>query len=148
MTFKILHQIHTDKTCQREVQKITFLLRFTEKSFQYIDVYKNFFRSTILRVQEKPYNIRMHSSRMRAVRFSGRLWGGGAVCLGGGVCPRGCLSSGGVCLGRGCLSGGCTPPGPEEDTPLGPEADTSRPVHAGIHPPTVDRILAVYCCGR
>ena len=67
----------------------------------------------------------MHSSRIRTIRYSGRLIGGrgGGVCLGcvcpGGVCPRG----GGVCPGRvpaqeevstqggvhprGCLAGGC-----------------------------------------
>ena len=38
----------------------------------------------------------MHSSRMRTVRCSGRLWGvGEGVCLGvsaqGGVCPGECL---------------------------------------------------------
>ena len=70
----------------------------------------------------------MHSSRMRTVRYSGRLMAG--VCLSGG-----CLPSGGVCLPRwvsaqvgvcpegvstqgggewvsawGCLPRGCTPP--------------------------------------
>ena len=45
---------------------------------------------------------RMHSSRMRTVRYSGRLRGGG--CLPGGVCL------GGVCLGGGCLPGGKHPP--------------------------------------
>ena len=48
---------------------------------------------------------RMHSSRMRTVRCSGRL-GEGGVCLGrvylGGGLP-------GRCLPRGCLPGGCLP---------------------------------------
>ena len=47
----------------------------------------------------------MNSSRMRPVRCSGHLWGGGGVCLGG-CLPRGCLS-GGVWLG----GGGCLPAG-------------------------------------
>ena len=70
---------------------------------------------------------RMHSSRMRTVRCSGHLDGGGWLpakrCLlqwpsRGGVClprkmsaPGGCLPEGG-CLPRGCLCRGCQP-----DTP-------------------------------
>ena len=58
----------------------------------------------------------MHSSRMRTVRCSGRLWGGGVlpredlprgdVCLGG-CLPRGVFAHGVVCLG-GVVTG---PPG-------------------------------------
>ena len=44
----------------------------------------------------------MHSSRMRTVRCSGRLGGGG--CLPGGCLPRGLSAQ----LG-GCLPGGCRP---------------------------------------
>ena len=50
---------------------------------------------------------RMHSSRMRTVRCSGRLLGG--VCLGG-VCPRGfCLLPGGVSSQEDVCPGGCLP---------------------------------------
>ena len=47
---------------------------------------------------------RMHSSRMRTVRCSGRQWEEGG-CLPRGVCPRGCLPNGEgeVCLGSVCL---------------------------------------------
>ena len=52
---------------------------------------------------------RMHSSRMRIIRCSGRLgwrFACGGVCLGeGSVCPKVGPAQGGVCLG-------CTPPGP------------------------------------
>ena len=43
------------------------------------------------------YQTRMHSSRMRTVRFSGRRGGlasGQEGCLPGGVCPGGCLPGG------------------------------------------------------
>ena len=70
---------------------------------------------------------RMHSSRMRTVRSSGRMMGGGGVCPRGvcpsggvprgcawGVFPGGCLP-GGVCLGAVCLRDvclrGCLPVG-------------------------------------
>ena len=62
----------------------------------------------------------MHSSRMRTVRSSGRLWGGGG-CLLGGVCSGGVSSGGcllwGMCLllggsaPRGCLLPGVSAPG-------------------------------------
>ena len=60
----------------------------------------------------KSNKTRMHSSRMRTVRCSGRLPGGG--CLHGGVLP-------GVCLGGGCLRKGVYTPSPD------PEADTPPP---------------------
>ena len=55
--------------------------------------------------------IRMHSSRMRTVRSSGRILGrggGGGVCSGGSAprgvsAPSGCLCSGGVSALGGCL---------------------------------------------
>ena len=51
----------------------------------------------------------MHSSGLHTVRCSGRLGGGGGVCLGG-VCLGGSLVSAwgasGVCMGGVCL-GGC-----------------------------------------
>ena len=62
---------------------------------------------------------RMHSSRMRTVRCSGRRGGGGVcipACTGQGVCIPVCTGWGGVsqhALGRGCLprgvcaQGGC-----------------------------------------
>ena len=58
----------------------------------------------------------MHSSRMRTVRNSGRIWGGGSaprggVCLGGllwGVSAAGGVSAPGG--GSGCLLGGCLLP--------------------------------------
>ena len=56
---------------------------------------------------------RMHSSRMRTVRSSGRIWGG--VCSGWDVsalgvsAPGGVWSQGGMCLVLGC--GGCLVPG-------------------------------------
>ena len=58
---------------------------------------------------------RMHSSRMRIVRSSGRIWGGvwsgrvsglgRGVSAPGGVSAAGgwCLLLGGICSGRGCL---------------------------------------------
>ena len=49
---------------------------------------------------------RMHSSRMRTVRCSGRLLGQG------GVCPGRVSAWGGCLLGGGCLPDGCTPPFP------------------------------------
>ena len=49
---------------------------------------------------------RMHSSRMRTVRCSGRL---GGVCLGG-VCPGLCVSlEWGVCPEGGVFLEGCLP---------------------------------------
>ena len=55
---------------------------------------------------------RMHSSRMRTVRCSGRVGGG---CLPRGVSTQGELSGyGGICLGVsawGCLPRGCLPKG-------------------------------------
>ena len=67
----------------------------------------------------------MHSSRIRTVRCSGRRGGMSAwgVCAGGWVSARGISAQGGVYpsmhwVGR-----------------------LSAPVHAGIHPPPVDRIL-------
>ena len=89
---------------------------------------------------------RMHSSRMRTVRYSG-CWGrgcvfqhalGGGVCVSqhaqGGVCPGGCLSEG--CLPRGVsvqesgLSalGGCPPPPPVNRITNGCE-DITLPQH-------------------
>ena len=60
-----------------------------------IDFCLHFFSDT-----ESSYITRMHSSRMRTVRSSSRL-------LGGGICPReGGLPKGGVCPG-GCVS--CIP---------------------------------------
>ena len=52
---------------------------------------------------------RMHSNRMRTVRFSGRR--GRVSAQGGDVCPGwGCLSRMGVSdRGKGCLSRGCLP---------------------------------------
>ena len=56
----------------------------------------------------------MHSSRMRTVRCSSHLLGGGGICAGGvfpGEClNRGVSTQGGVCRG-GCLSRGCLPGG-------------------------------------
>ena len=69
----------------------------------------------------------MHSSRMRTVRFRGRL-GEGGICWGGGGCPAGELgvcpggvslggvcvqgvSPWGVCVSKGCLPRGCVCPG-------------------------------------
>ena len=46
----------------------------------------------------------MHSSRMRTVRCSGRLMGGGVFAQGVCVCPLGDVCPGGVCPGGGeCL---------------------------------------------
>ena len=53
---------------------------------------------------------RMHSSRMRTVRCSSRLLGGGGLSACHGVCPGGCR----VCLPEGGLpagEGGCLPRG-------------------------------------
>ena len=56
-------------------------------------------------------NTRMHSSRMRTVRCSNHLVGGGGVVCPGGVClPGGCLLRGDVCPGW-CLPGGMCLPG-------------------------------------
>ena len=53
---------------------------------------------------------RMHSSRMRTVRCSGRLsWGVGG-CLARGGLPGGVCLGGGVCPGWYVWSGWCTPP--------------------------------------
>ena len=83
---------------------------------------------------------RMHSSRMRTFRSTGRISRGvsalggclllGGVCswegvcswgqclLLGGVCSGRCLLLGGVCSWRGCLLGGCGIPAcTEADTP-------------------------------
>ena len=78
-------------------------------------------------VNIKTLKTRMHFSRMRAVRCSSRLLGGGSArgvlpggCLPGHVYPGGCLPRGdlpgGVCLGVGgigrggvCPVGGCLP---------------------------------------
>ena len=58
----------------------------------------------------------MHYSRMRTIRYSGRLGGGGCLlrggCLSSGVSAQGgvCLTdvcSGGVCLWDVCLGGVC-----------------------------------------
>ena len=48
----------------------------------------------------------MHSSRMRTVRSSSRLLGGGAVSVRGGVCLGGCMSA------QGGLPGGVSALGP------------------------------------
>ena len=70
---------------------------------------------------QTPEKTRMHSSRMRTARFSGRLREEGVVvcvCLGG--CIKACNGQAGVC--RGC--GGVHP----------------CSLHAGIHIPHVNRI--------
>ena len=68
----------------------------------------------------------MHSSRMRTVRSSGRISGGGSVparggtCLGGVPDPRGCTWSRGVYLILGGVPGpGGGVPGPGGCTCLG-----------------------------
>ena len=64
-----------------------------------------------LTVFVKPYETRMHSSRMRTVRSSGCISGGVCLLLGGGVCFwGGCLFLGGVSIPA------CT----EADTPSPP----------------------------
>ena len=67
---------------------------------------------------ENIFKTRMHSSRMRTVRCSGRLGGGGNCLSKKGVFLGGCLPVGVSarryllrgCLTRGCMPGGCTPP--------------------------------------
>ena len=58
------------------------------------------------KLQIKFEKTRMHSSRMRTVRCSSRLRGGGGGCLLGGVCLLGEVSA---CRGGVCLPGGCLP---------------------------------------
>ena len=52
----------------------------------------------------------MHSSRMRTVRGSGRLLGGGVCSWGVGVCSRGVSALGGLLWGVSA-PGGCLLPG-------------------------------------
>ena len=87
-------------------RKILWLFSFQNKELDYVKMKETF--STLKKT-------RMHSSRMRTVRCSGRR---GDVCLGAGVC-----------LGGGCLPWGCLPRG------------VSALVHAWIPPPLMDRIL-------
>ena len=112
----------------------------------------------------------MHSSRMRTVRCSGRLDGGGgglagvvsvqrggAVCLSRGVSVWGC-----VCLsGGGACPGGVSPGGGEEVVCVCLAGVSVRPGEVcipacnGADTPTVDRQTPVktlpfrnYCCGQ
>ena len=66
----------------------------------------------------------MHSSRMRTVRCSGRLLGGGEVCSGG-CLRRGLCALGGVCLGA------CTPPSCGQNDRHYFSATTTVIIHVG-----------------
>ena len=77
----------------------------------------------ILNGDKNNFLTRMHSSRMRTVRYSGRLEGGvSRGCLPGECLPRGvsgweaggCVSRG-VCLGGGCPGGVHLPPRGKND---------------------------------
>ena len=80
---------------------------------------------------------KMHSSRMRTVRSSGRIWGG-CVCSGGGVCllPAGecllwgCLLRGGVWSQRGVCSWGAV----WSQGVSGPRGVWYPSMHWGRHP--------------
>ena len=70
---------------------------------QFVSIHLRHIKCTINHC--KGMKTRMHSSRMRTVRCSGRLGGGGA-----GVCPGGCLTRGGVSDQEGYLPRGqCLP---------------------------------------
>ena len=99
---------------------VLFTISDTRAQSSYLYVYYSVKKKTIFYDITSNYQPRMHSSRMRTVRWSVRLGAGGlpwghvclwglpreGVCLGG-VCPGECLPRGSA---QGCLPRGCTPP--------------------------------------